>query len=163
MVSVAIVGLLSTVAFPGYHQMTLRTRKSERDVVMRSIERSIGSVLIRDGRLEMPLNSDGSGKADFTGAWNPDNVPGTHKRPMLVAPADAWKHLDLIVEGGVFHSYMFTPLNDSSTALTITAIGDLDGDGQQQRKVASFLIEDGGLSPDRVKPIEFVPQGDFLF
>jgi prepilin-type N-terminal cleavage/methylation domain-containing protein len=163
MVSVAIVGILSTVAMPGYQNMTLRTRKSERDVVMKSIERSIGVVLIRDGRLTMPLNADGSGKADFTGDWNPDNNPGTNKRPMKAIVTDAWKFLDLGVEGSVYHSYMFTPLEGSPTAFTITARGDLDGDKNYQRKTVSFEIRDGGLVPPTDDPVEFEPLGDVAF
>jgi prepilin-type N-terminal cleavage/methylation domain-containing protein len=166
MVSVAIVGILSSVAMPGYQNMTLRTRKSERDVVMKSVERSIGAVLIRDGRLTIPTSSDGT--ADFTGAWNPDDSPGTQKRPMKVVPDgapedDAWKHLDLGVEGSVYHSYAFTPLEGSPTAFTVTSKGDLDGDGLEQFKTVSFEIRDGGLVPSPDHPVEFLPAGDIAF
>lgn len=163
MISVAIVGVLSSVAVPSYQNMTLRTRKSERDVVIKAVERSIGAVLIRDGRLEMPLNSDGSGTADFTGDWNPDNAPGTQKRPMKSAPDDAWKHLDLGVEGSVYHSYMFMPLEGSPTAFSITARGNLDGDSVYQSKTVSFEIRDGGLVPAQVSPVEYDPAGDGAF
>jgi prepilin-type N-terminal cleavage/methylation domain-containing protein len=164
MVSVAIVGILSTVAMPGYQNMTLRTRKSERDVVMKSVERSIGAVLIRDGRLTIPTNS--GGETDFTGPFNPEyDGLGTHKRPMrtVFEEDDAWRYLDLGLEGAVYHSYMFMPLEGSPTAFKITAAGDLDGDGLVQTKTVSFAILDGGLQPAAKDPILFDPAGDVRF
>lgn len=159
MVSVTIVGVLSSVAIPSYQNMTLRTRKSERDMVMKSIERSIGAVLIRDGRLTVPTSSD----SPFTGLANPDASPGTQKRPMrtVFADTDAWKYLDLQVEGGVYHSYSF--LAGAPTAFSITAMGNLDGAGDVQVKVISFEIRDGGLVPAAVNPVVYIPAGDVAF
>ena len=160
MISVAIVGVLSSVAMPSYQNMTLRTRKSERDVVMKSMERSIGAILIRDGRLTLPTGDD------FTGMDNPDASPGTRRRPMRSSftgayADDAWKYLDLQVEGGVYHSYSF--LAGAPTAFSITAKGDLDGDGSQQLKMMQFEIREGGLLPAATDPVVYLPPDDRLF
>jgi prepilin-type N-terminal cleavage/methylation domain-containing protein len=155
MVSVAIVGVLSSVALPSYSNMTLRTRKSERDTVMKAMERSIGAVLIREGRLTLP------GGADFDGAPNPSGKLTTHKRPFDAARTDAWKYLDLGIEGDVYHSYSF--LAGAPTAFEITAMGDLDGDEHPQTKTLAFEIRDGGLVPDEKNPVVFDPPGDVRF
>jgi prepilin-type N-terminal cleavage/methylation domain-containing protein len=163
MVSVAIVGILSSVAMPSYQNMTLRTRKSERDVVLTSMKRSLGAVLIREGRLALPPAEPDGEPGAFTGGWNPDEHPTTHKRPMLSAPADAWRFLDLGIEGSVYHSYSFAPLESSPTGFTITAMGDLDGNDQFQFKTENYEIREGALMASSEHPTVFLPEGDVAF
>jgi prepilin-type N-terminal cleavage/methylation domain-containing protein len=156
MVSVAIVGVLSSVAMPSYQNMTLRTRKSERDVVMTSVKRSVGAVLIRDGRFD----------GEFTGLSNPPSPPATQKRPFDLTSDEMapWRNLDLGIEGAVYHSYAFAAVG---TGFTISAEGNLDGDLVSQFKVEEYRIQEGALMPaastaEHPNPF-FDPPGDVAF
>jgi type II secretory pathway pseudopilin PulG len=155
MVTTAIIGILSTVAIPGYLNMTLRTRKSERDMVMTAVARSVSGALVRDGKFA----------PGFRGPANPPTPPSTQPRPFdfaseAMAP---WKNLDLGVEGRVYHSYSFETLG---TEFSVIAEGDLDGDTTSQWRVETYVVLDGALALKQVAGVPnpfYDPPGDVAF
>jgi prepilin-type N-terminal cleavage/methylation domain-containing protein len=159
MVSAAIIGILSSVAIPSYLDMTLRTRKAEREMVLTSIRRSVSVILVRDREFKDALNSD----------WNPDANPGTGPRPFRLDQAIGdggltWNNLDVEMEGRVYLSYMFQAMD---TTFTVWARSDLDGNDQNQDKIERYSVVDGGLSlvpstPEAPNP-QFIPDGDLQF
>jgi hypothetical protein len=123
----------------------------------------LGGILIRDGRLALPPTEPDGEPRPFTGGWNPDDHPTPAKRPMVTTRTDGWMFVDLGIEGAVYHSYSFEPLESSPTGFTITAMGDLDGDDHFQYRTENYEIREGALvaSPDH--PTVFMPDGDVWF
>jgi len=155
MVSVAIVGILSSVALPSYQSMTLRTRKAERDVVMTAVNRGLAAILVRDGRFE----------ADFDGLPNPRGTPNGQKRLFDLASGDMapWRKVDLAIEGALYHSYSFLTVG---AELSIIAEGDLDADGVSQKKIETYLVDDAlsfKLPTESAPNPQFIPPGDVAF
>lgn len=160
MVSVAIVGILSSVAMPSYQVMTLRTRKAERDVVMTAVNHAAAAILVRDGQFA----------PTFSGPHNPPGDPTVQRRMLdftsgTMAP---WRKLDLQIEGAVYHSYKFETLTPESGSpeFQVVAEGDLDGNGVHQFKTETFLVSEAlSLKPsttDAPNPL-FQPPGDVAF
>lgn len=151
MVSVAIVGILSSVAIPNFKISTLRARKAERDVMMDGVNRSLQAILIRQGRF---------GTTNL-GNWNPAGAPTTQKRPFNYGAA-GWSNLDLQVQGHVYHRYYFAADESQSPAtLDIWAEGDLDGDGNTQLKQTWFELREGALLQKMADT--YTPAGDVGF
>ena len=151
MVSVAIVGILSSVAIPNFKLSTLRARKAERDVGMDGVNRSLQAILIRQGRF---------GTTNL-GNWNPSGTLTAQKRPFNYG-ATGWRDLDLQIQGHVYHRYYFYA-NESVNPVTldIWAEGDLDGDGATQLKQTWFELREGAL----LQKMEdtYTPAGDVGF
>jgi prepilin-type N-terminal cleavage/methylation domain-containing protein len=132
MISVAIVGLLASIAVPAFQKYTLRAKVVERRSVMMNIKRAVQDYYVRTG-----VTVPGGGKLDS--GWNPPLPPITSKRQMLTNMA-AWNtyfsaagggsSVPLEIEGSVYYSYRFL-LDETPAGATITvlAAGDLDGDG----------------------------------
>lgn len=133
MVGVAIVGLLSTVAIPGYQRMTLRTKAAERINIMIALARAIGDTALTREPQRFPTDP-------MSGPWNPPGAPGTSKRLMNWTLGD-WKLLPVMVEGATYYSYSFTASDNVGVGppwIVVSALGDLDGDGVQNTKILTF-------------------------
>lgn len=145
MIVTAIIGLLSSVAIPGYSRLILRARTAERTVILTAVSRSAQDVLAQKGQFPTPFN----------GAANPPGTPTAYKRiPLLGQPG--WKDIDLFMEGGVYYSYSFVGTN-APILLSIHADGDLDGDGLISSKTLVYSVANGALMP--VPGLESPPQG----
>ncbi len=135
MVSVAIVGLLSSVAIPEYSRVTLRARAAERAMIMESMGRAINDVVTN--AQAVPVNSD----THWLGDANPPGTPGTTKRAFAWATR-GWDTLPLFVEGNAYYSYSFD-VNDpvptgTSVEMAVVGEGDLDGDGVRNLKTVRY-------------------------
>jgi type IV pilus assembly protein PilA len=131
----AIIGLLSTVAIPQYLRASLRARRAERDTIVTSIARGTQSIVVRQGKFPTP----------FVGDWNPAGLPTTARRQMDVA-APVWKDLDLQIDGPVYHRFKFVGVETTvPPTLTVTAQGDLDGDGEYADRVVLYDRMDNAL------------------
>lgn len=151
MVSVAIVGILSSVAIPNFKLSTLRARKAERDMILDGVNRSMQSILIRQGKFG----------ATSVGDWNPAGTPTAQKRAFNYGAA-GWKDLDLQIQGHVYHRfYFFADESVNPTTLDIWAEGDLDGDGVVQRKQTWFVLKEGALLERQADT--YTPAGDVAF
>ncbi len=152
MISVAIVGLLASVAVPVLTRATLRARAAERATVMRAIADAVGDTVSIQQRVP------------FGGTWvgvqNPGGVPGTSKR-RFDWTASGWPDLSMVVMGDAYYSYSFVAKDDpvSGLTLTVSALGDLDGDGVASPKTLYYEGVGYVLQPDRVTP-ETPPRGE---
>lgn len=133
MVAVAIVGLLSSVALPEYQRATLRARAAERDTIMEALARAVNDTVT-----QQQLVPNGG---NWTGAANPPGSPGTTKRRFDWTMA-GWTQLPMVVAGDAYYSYGFValdPANDGkNVSLSVTAVGDLDGDGVQVTRTVTY-------------------------
>lgn len=137
MMVTAIIGLLSSVAIPGYQRMILRARTAERANIVPAIAQAAQDVITRDGKF--PTNP-------CVGAANPPGAPGTFKRRLL-AGQPGWKDIDLMIEGDVYYSYSFVGTNTPLISLTVEADGDLDGDGMLSTKTVQYTVSNGAMMP----------------
>jgi prepilin-type N-terminal cleavage/methylation domain-containing protein len=135
MISVAIVGVLSTVALPRYRVMTLRARVSERATIMDAVGRAVSDTVANIQALPDPAN-----QVLWTGILNPAGAQTPSKRRFSQA-ASGWTWLPLIVQGDTYYSYFFQASNPAAGAATmvVMALGDLDGDGTPSQKIVNYL------------------------
>lgn len=134
MVSVAIVGLLSSVAVPGYQRMTLRTKAAERSSIMRAIAIAIGDTALTREPQAFPADP-------LVGPWNPVGIPGTTKQPMNWALGD-WPRIPVVVQGATYYSYQFTASDNVGVGppfIVLSALGDVDGDGNNSLKTQTYV------------------------
>jgi prepilin-type N-terminal cleavage/methylation domain-containing protein len=125
MISVAIIGLLATVALPTFRNFQFRSRQAERAVIVRALVNSLDDYFNREGRYP-------SGAPPLTfmnGGWNPDASPGTTRKAWRTTGADDWRKLAFEVEGGVYYRYwVYAFVQDGDRVYQIETMGDLDGD-----------------------------------
>ena len=133
MMSVAIVGLLSSVALPEFSRATLRARAAERGTIMKAIIRAVDDTVTQQ---------QGVVGGAWVGAANPPGAPGNMKRKFdWTQPG--WAQLPLFVEGDAYYSYSFDaedPTGDGqNVTLVVTGDGDLDGDGVHSLRTDAFV------------------------
>ena len=126
MVVVAIVGILASVAIPVFTEMTLRTKTSERKLVMKRLKQAIADYQLRvDNRPNWMM-----------GDFNPPLPPTATKRPLVWGQGD-WNLIlqpgDL--EGTLYYSYQWWVWEfGGQSTMFIWVRGDLDGDGNASDK-----------------------------
>jgi prepilin-type N-terminal cleavage/methylation domain-containing protein len=128
MITVAIIGILSSIAIPEFQRLALRARQAERRHVVSTIKRGVEDVYVQRGAL--PRN--------LAGACQPSCPPANTRRVANWSAGD-WKEILRSVggsgapdiEGSVYYSYQFaaTAQANARDTLDIWAHGDLDGDG----------------------------------
>jgi prepilin-type N-terminal cleavage/methylation domain-containing protein len=137
MITVAIVGVLGSIAVPNYQHMTMRARRAERDTMVDAVSRAVQGKLVHDGRFPA---------SPFKGDWNPVGEPTTFKRRFNLQAVN-WKDIDLEIEGDVYYRYYFLGEEavDAPMSLTVLAEGDLDGDGVKSLRTVVYEVRDGSL------------------
>jgi prepilin-type N-terminal cleavage/methylation domain-containing protein len=159
MIVVAIIGLLSSVAIPSYNRVVMRSRATERRIVMNTIYRGIEDLFIRRGRLE---NASGTHLDGLAGAENPPLPLSVGKRRFDVG-MDKWSQLFVVngttIQGELYYSYRFAIVDTDTPApgahtIWLKAIGDLDGDGVASEKSVLYRREGGVF---RLYPADVVP------
>ena len=140
-VTVAIVAVLASVAIPEFELFLIRSKTSERPVVMKRIKQGVDD-LFRMGRLQPGT--------DLVGAFAPAGVPGNMKRaPNFNQPG--WSEVFSSFEdiaGALYYSYYFIHHEGNPgevSTLLIVAVGDLDGDGVQSVRWDSYQRDVQGL------------------
>jgi type IV pilus assembly protein PilA len=140
MVSVAIVGLLSSVALPQYTRATLRARAAERETVMESLSRAVNDIVMAQQRVPGPACVSGN-PCTMSAVANPPGTPGTSKRKFDWTLA-VWRELPMVVDGDAYYSYSFVATDATGdgkdVTLSIVGQGDLDGDGITNVKTMTF-------------------------
>jgi prepilin-type N-terminal cleavage/methylation domain-containing protein len=137
MLVVAILGICSSVAVPGYLAMQLRSRSAERPLLTGAVARALGDVI--QARQAIPAGG-------MLGDWNPAGTPSRSKR-RFTWNAAGWNQLPMIIQGDVFYSYRFQVQDNSgvSPAIPSTASvsgqGDLDADGVATTQTLTFIAE----------------------
>jgi prepilin-type N-terminal cleavage/methylation domain-containing protein len=135
MIVVAIIGLLASVAMPVYAKAQLRSRAAERSTIIDALGRGMNDVVANQQQLPtVPALT-------WTGVANPPGVPGTMKQKFNYTLA-GWNWMPIIVQGASYYSYTFVA-NDpggkgAAFTASVTAVGDLDGDGVQSIKTVNY-------------------------
>lgn len=150
MMVVAIIGILTTVAFPGFQHVVLRSRAAERRVVMDVLKKAVDDVYLQRGRLEAVDGTPLTG--GITCAFNPAGTPTTYKRA-FVPTYDNWAKLVppnfTAIEGNLYYSYELVVVDtDELHSLLVQAKGDLDGDGIASDTIAYYVREGGVFQLD---------------
>jgi prepilin-type N-terminal cleavage/methylation domain-containing protein len=158
MISVAVVGILASVAIPSFQHAVLRAKTAERRDVMNRIKQAVQDYYMRTGALVPAGTSVDSN-------WNPGWPPSTKKRPMTTGPvwttyftSGAGGAMAMDLEGSVYYSYRFI-VDDTGPVATVTvlAAGDLDGDGVPSYKTLVFRRDADTLR--EIASSEFPPAG----
>ena len=142
MVVVAIIGILASTAMPEFTRLIMRAKAAERHEVMLRIKKAVADLYIQKGSIP------GGG---LTGDWQPAGAPGASKRmPNWRAPG--W--VDLFasteeIEGSTYYSYRVVADDTvNPPTLLITAVGDLDGDGNLSNKFIRYIRVNGLYQTD---------------
>jgi len=88
----------------------------------------------------------------WLGVDNPAGTPGTSKRSVAYgSAAPGWEYMPVIIQGSAYYTYRFF-VSDAGGGdglrLTVTAIGDLDGDGAQSFKFTRWKSKGFALYRD---------------
>lgn len=152
MIAVGIVGLLASVAVPLLTRAALRSRAAERLTIMRAIADAVNDTVSIQQKI--PGGS-------WSGVPNPAAVPGTSRRTFDWTAA-GWPPLSMVVIGDTYYQYSFLAEEDPGTrvvSLSVTAVGDLDGDGAPSVKTFNYRGVGYSLQPDPATP-EDPPRGE---
>jgi hypothetical protein len=151
MVVVAIIGILASVAMPQFNKAVLRSRAAERATIMDALGRGVSDVV--SNRNGLP-----GGGTTWVGADNPPasaGLPGPSKR-LASRTVAGWDVLPVFVQGGLFYTYSFVVTDPapggSAATMTVTAVGDLDGDGAQSIKQVFWLAKGYAFYKDSENP-----------
>jgi type IV pilus assembly protein PilA len=125
MTVVAIVGILSTVAVPSFMRMSIRSKTAERPIVMAALLRSVEDLYRRNGSVTLAAG------------LNPA-APGTLKQVMTHGGDWDMIFSTVQIEGAVYYGYTVTAWEGATPGATITATGDLDGDGVPSFKSITY-------------------------
>jgi prepilin-type N-terminal cleavage/methylation domain-containing protein len=154
MIVVAIVGILATVALPTYSRMTLRSKGAERYEVMLRIKKAVADYYLQNGSTLIAPGGDPIASV----SPQPVTMPRSAKlMPNWKDPADHWRDIFRTgeeIEGSLYYQYSFSCTEPSATdpaTLTITAVGDLDGDGVPNTRWVKYTRVNGAyvvMKPD---------------
>lgn len=140
MITVAIIGMLASVALPNFQRLTYRSKTAERGELLVRLRGAVNDYYIQHGR----VTSDAG--AGFLGGFQPPLPAGSTKR-MPNWAADDWPVLlpSGSIEGATYYSYRVQTIAGPPDAVIITAVGDLDGDGIPATKTLIYQVDTNGL------------------
>jgi prepilin-type N-terminal cleavage/methylation domain-containing protein len=152
MIVVSIIGLISTIAIPGYQKMTMKAKRSEREYTFTSISRAIQQYHTVNERFWYNF---GGGTSYAYGPMNPPPSPSYNgqKKQFIknyVTPI-GWNNVDWQPEGYVYFHYQvagYAYPGTSTSYYYITAYTDLDGDGVINQKQHLWVLESSGKWSD---------------
>jgi prepilin-type N-terminal cleavage/methylation domain-containing protein len=145
MIVVAIIGILASIAIPEFQTMTLRSKISEREPIMRAIAKGVGDLLVNSNTPLSPPVSD----------WNPTATPDGNRNQWRRA-ATGFEKLSFAVEGSTYCAYRYE-YDDVTQLLLVKGQCDIDGDSVPNLLVQTyqgygtgFVLLDAGTSDSRV-------------
>lgn len=150
MVVVAIISILASVAIPIFARAQIRTRVSERATVLEAVGRGVNDVMASIQSLPDPDD-----KTEWIGEDNPP-LPLTTGKRNFVYGQGGWKYMPIIVQGSCYYSYSFwarDPGAGVAASAAVTALGDLDGDGNASPKTVYYTSKGYALLYDREDPV----------
>jgi prepilin-type N-terminal cleavage/methylation domain-containing protein len=153
---VAIIGILASIAIPGFRSMQYRARAAERPVIMDAIYKSIDEIRVREGKFPTDTG-DGTTFLNLL-SENPDDSVSNQRRPWRIAPdgaSDNWPALQMTVDGAVYYRYGGYASQDGNTLVYhLYAFGDLDGDGVANRWEKTWRWVNGVKEQDAGSTLE---------
>jgi prepilin-type N-terminal cleavage/methylation domain-containing protein len=159
MVVVAIVGVLASMALPSYQRIIMRTKTSERTMMMLRIKQQVEDFYRRTGTSIDPVKHPATTQLDS--GWNPAYImgqsPSALKRAMItnVATLPIWgeyfsngaaanSSLNQEIQGGVYYLYYFrVEESPAGSAINVWAYADLDGDNIVSTKYMRWTRQNG--------------------
>lgn len=145
MVTVAVIGILASVAVPEFGKFTLRAKAAERGYMMQHFKRTLQEYVVRNERLP-----DGAIPYTYLNTtYNPAYPPESQKRAWDFG-ASGW---NLLVERGdfegtLYYSYVLYAFDGPGYGyLYLYAVGDLDGDTQLAWKYSYYQRQNGVYQP----------------
>jgi prepilin-type N-terminal cleavage/methylation domain-containing protein len=134
MMAVGIVGVLATMAIPDVQRTNLRSKTTERTVVVGAIHKGIEDLYRRNGTVTLAA------------AANPATPIMTKQAFSRTLPG--WSQLltSIDIEGPLYYSYSFAAWEASGATPAgawILAEGDLDGDGVRSTKLLQYERREG--------------------
>ncbi len=160
MIVVAIIGILASIAMPQLSRAQLRAKTAERGTIMDAIGRGVNDTLTATQRLPT------SPALTWVGSDNPAGVPGTSKRLVAYgAAAPGWEYMPVVIQGSAYYTYSFlvTDIGGGDLRMTVTALGDLDGDTFQSSKMVNWKSKGYAFYKDYADlawPAEIPPAGE---
>jgi prepilin-type N-terminal cleavage/methylation domain-containing protein len=143
MITVAIIGILSSIAIPNFIKYQLRSRASERAVLSKAIQTAMTELWIREGRYPNDL---GGGTSFIFCPQNPPGPPKTAKRQFRADLGD-WGKFSVPFEGGLYYSYEVIGLAGAGGRWYVAlSQGDLDGDGDVSWVIRNYTYVGEGLA-----------------
>jgi prepilin-type N-terminal cleavage/methylation domain-containing protein len=125
-VVVAILGLLASMAIPGYQRLVIASKKSEQAVVFRNIEEAIFSYL--NDHAQQFQYSSGGGSWSFLG-FNPP-PPFTSQKKPFVPTTWGWNEFGYEPTGDLYYHYeAYGWSSPGFSYFYIVSVGDLDDNG----------------------------------
>ncbi len=148
MIAVAILGMLSTIAYPFVNNATLRSKSTERRFVMKAVHDAVEDAYRVAGRFP----PDPASVSVFS-SYNPPLPLSTAKRDFQPG-LGSWPLItqNLRIEGGLYYSYFFMAFENGAPFLWVYALGDLDGDGIASAKSIQYNRTNGAYSTSSVYP-----------
>lgn len=133
MLVVSIMGMLGALAIPSFNTILLRARRSERDVHLTVIGRSLMQLVDGSTRLK---DAWGAGTEVYAWYWNP-NVPASKQKAAYTATfpsslaTENWRLMGWQPDGNLYYRYFFWAYMPTNGApwVQVQAQSDLDGDG----------------------------------
>jgi prepilin-type N-terminal cleavage/methylation domain-containing protein len=141
MVVVAIIGLLSSIAVPGFRQFAFRARVTERDTMLGMIERAVK---------ERYMAAENLQGANISLGLNPPALAEEFDHTMV-----NWRDLTLVADGRLHYRYE-GQVRPAEKTFWISARGDADRDGVESQVIVWFAW----VNDTWVRTAEVGPTGD---
>ena len=144
MIVIALIGMIATIAIPTFGRFVLRSKTTERRLIMNVIKQSAEDFYVQYGRVQ---DAQGNARPFLWGAPNPPGPPTPGKRALVRTLGD-WEIVlppnIAAIEGNLYYTYTFWLLDfPSAQWLYMFVEGDLDGDYQISQKWAYWVRENG--------------------
>lgn len=132
-IAVAILGLLASMAVPGYERYILNTKKTERKVLTKNLVDDVRGYFDRNEGsygLSLPLSPA---------------APITNTKKPFVASSNEWNKINFLTTGTnvYYHYYVWGWQSSKKAYFQVNAQGDTDGNG-----VASTYTEEWSRTSD---------------
>jgi type II secretory pathway pseudopilin PulG len=153
MLVVMIIGLLASIAFPGYDMIVRRAKTSERPAMMAMLERVVKDYYAAHERFP---DIAGPGVSTCNSPYNPATVSGK-KKPWLQG-LPCFKDLQGIPDGPVYFTYRITATQAPGlTFFVVEANGDLDSDGTVTTAYRTHVLDslngDWYVAAEQIPPV----------
>lgn len=128
MMSVAIVGLLASVAIPTFDILIWKVKRSERDRMLNQIENAVIQYITAHDQFPRTSGANTYISAPYNPPW-----PVTASKEVWAPNYLDWRHLDVVPDGRLYFHYYVTGWQGPSYAyFYVYGFGDMDEDGINQ-------------------------------